>query len=96
MVKIIGYIILVVSCFLFILIPVIPWFGFSAKQIAGITAVLLVSGEITFYLSLIILGRSFYNKLKSKLKFWKRKPKTSELTEDLNQKEPLENSPSHE
>ena len=73
MIKLIGYIILAVSCTLFILIPVVPWFDFSAKQIAGITAGLLVAGEILFYLSLVILGRSFFNKIKSKFKFWKTK-----------------------
>ena len=69
--KIIGYIILSLSCFLFILIPIVPWFDFSAVQITGITAGLLIAGEILFYLSLIILGRSFYDKIKAKLKFWK-------------------------
>jgi len=71
--KIIGYILLSISCLLFILIPVVPWFGFSTGQIAGITAGLLIAGEILFYLSLIILGRTFFDKIKNKLKFWKSK-----------------------
>jgi hypothetical protein len=71
--KIIGFIILSISCILFLLIPVIPWLGFSAVKIAGISAGLLIAGEITFYLSLFILGRSFYDKIKARLKF--RKPK---------------------
>ena len=79
--KIAGYIILSISCLLFILIPVIPWFNFSAKQIAGITAGLLIAGEILFYLSLIILGRSFFDRIKNKLKFWKSKTNDSNLTE---------------
>jgi len=62
-----------VSCIMFILIPVVPWFDFTAGQIAGITAGLLIAGEILFYLSLAILGKSFYNKIKSRLKFWKPK-----------------------
>ncbi len=74
--KIAGYIILSISCMLFILIPVVPWFDFSAAQTAGIAAGLLIAGEIMFYLSLLILGRSFYDKIKSKLKF--RKSKTSD------------------
>jgi hypothetical protein len=77
--KIIGYIILTVSCFLFILIPVVPWFHFSARQIAAITAGLLIAGEILFYTSLIILGRSFFDKIKARLKFWKSKPKDSDI-----------------
>jgi hypothetical protein len=68
MVKIIGYILLLISCLLFLLILVVPWFGFSKIQIAGITTGLIIAGEILFYLSLIILGKSFYEKIKSKLK----------------------------
>jgi hypothetical protein len=71
--KILGFVLLSVSCILFILIPVVPWLGFTAGQIAGISAGLLIAGEILFYLSLAILGKSFYNKIKSRLKFWKPK-----------------------
>jgi hypothetical protein len=46
---------------------------------------LIIAGEILFYLSLIILGKSFWDKIKSKLKFWKVKtndpvlPKQSDM-----------------
>jgi len=73
MIKIIGYILLLISCILFLSILIVPWFGFSKIQIAGISTGLIVAGEILFYLSLIILGKSFYYKIKSKLKFWKAK-----------------------
>jgi len=69
--RITGFVILAVSCILFILIPVVPWFDFSAAQIAGISAGLLIAGEILFYLSLFILGREFYDKIKSRIMFWK-------------------------
>jgi asparagine N-glycosylation enzyme membrane subunit Stt3 len=72
-IKIAGYVILSVSCLLFILIPVVPFLGFSAARAAGISVVLLVAGEISFYLSLLILGKTFYEKIKSKLVFWKSK-----------------------
>jgi hypothetical protein len=77
--KIIGFIVLTVSCILFLLIPVVPWLGFSAGQIAGITAGLLISGEILFYLSLFILGRGFYDKIKNKFNSWRSKMKRSNL-----------------
>lgn len=80
--KIAGYIILSISCLLFIMIPVVPWLHFSARQSAGIAAGLLIAGEILFYLSLIILGQSFYNKLKAKLKFWKSKTRDSDISAD--------------
>jgi hypothetical protein len=57
------------------MILIVPWFGFSKIQLAGITTGLIIVGEILFYLSLFILGKSFYEKIKSKLKFWKKKAK---------------------
>jgi hypothetical protein len=81
MVKTVGYIILAISCLSFIMILVVPWLGFSKIQIAGITTGLIITGEILFYLSLFILGRSFYDKIKSKLKFWKTKKNEPDLYE---------------
>lgn len=86
MIKIIGYIILSVSCLLFLTILIVPWFGFSKVQIAGVTTGLIIAGEITFYLSLFILGRSFFDKIKSKLRFWKAKTKDTILPEQNDQK----------
>jgi hypothetical protein len=83
MVKIVGYTILLVSCLLFLLILVVPWFGFSKSQIAGITTGLIIAGEILFYLSLVILGRSFFDKLKSRLIFWKSKAKNPDPPKNL-------------
>ena len=79
MVKIIGYILLLISCLLFLLILIVPWFGFSKIQITEIITGLIIAGEILFYLSLIILGKSLYEKIKSKLKFWKAKKKDPDL-----------------
>jgi hypothetical protein len=73
MIKTIGYILLIVSCLSFLMILVIPWLGFSKIHIAAITTGLIITGEVLFYLSLFILGRSFYDKIKSKLKFRKSK-----------------------
>ena len=79
MVKTIGYILLLISCVSFLLILVVPWIGFSKIQIAGITTGLIIVGEVLFYLSLFILGRSFYDKIKRKLKFWKIKTNDPDL-----------------
>jgi len=73
MLRSIGYILLLISCLSFLSVLIVPWIGFSKMQIAGITTGLIIAGEILFYLSLIILGRSFWDKIKSKLKFWKVK-----------------------
>jgi hypothetical protein len=77
MIKIIGYVLLAVSCLLFIMIPVVPWLDFSKAQMAGISTGLLIAGEVLFYLSLFILGRSFFDKIKARLKF--RKAKSADL-----------------
>jgi hypothetical protein len=71
MLKLTGYILLSISCISFILIFIMPWFGFSKTQIAGITTVLIIIGEVLFYTSIFILGKTFYTKLKAKLTFWK-------------------------
>lgn len=62
------------------MILIVPWIGFSKIQIAGITTGLIIAGEILFYLSLFILGRSFYDKIKRKLKFWKVKTNDPNFT----------------
>jgi len=85
MVKTTGYILLLISCLSFLMILVVPWLGFSKIQIAGITTGLIITGEILFYLSLFILGRSFYDKIKSKLKFWKSKTNTTKLPGKIDQ-----------
>jgi hypothetical protein len=74
-VKLSGYFILSLSGLLWGLILVVPWLGFSKKEIAGIMAILIIAGEITFYLSILILGKSIYVKIKKSLMFWKKKPK---------------------
>jgi hypothetical protein len=89
MLKITGYILFVACCVLFLAIPVIPWLGFSKGKIAGITTGLVIAGEITFYLSLFILGKSFYAKIKSKLKFWKTKPSDDKIPEQTDKIDPV-------
>jgi hypothetical protein len=68
-----GYIILILSCILWALILVIPWLGFSKGKIAGLLTLLIVAGEITFYISVILLGKSIIVRIKKHLMFWKKK-----------------------
>jgi hypothetical protein len=71
--KISGYVILLISCVLWGLIAIIPFLGYSKKEIAAIITILIIAGEVTFYLSIIILGKTILNKIKSFLLFWKKK-----------------------
>lgn len=76
MVKIIGYIIFGISCVIWGLIVVVPFMGFSGGKIAGITTGLVIAGEITFYLSIFLIGKEFVMKIKNK--FRRKKSVTSE------------------
>lgn len=80
MVRTIGYILLVISCLSFLSILIVPWIGVTKVQIAGITTGLIIVGEVLFYLSLFILGKSFWSKIKSKLRFRKVKVNDNQTT----------------
>ena len=86
MVKIIGYILLLLSCLMWGLIFITPWLDFSKSQIAVITTVLIIAGEILFYVSIIIIGKSFFFFFKNKLKFWKTKTNDTNLPRHNGQK----------
>lgn len=79
LIKIIGFILLLLSCLLWGLILIIPWSDFSKIQIAGITTGLIIAGEVLFYVSVIMIGKSYFNKVKDKLQFWKSKTKDTNL-----------------
>jgi hypothetical protein len=74
MTKLIGYIILGISILIWLAIPIVPFFGFSVGKIAGITTGLIIAGEITFYLSIFLIGKEFLVKIKNKF----RRKKTPE------------------
>lgn len=64
--KLIGYIIFAISCVIWGMILIVPFLGFSAGKIAGITTGLIVAGEITFYLSIFLIGKELLVKIKNK------------------------------
>jgi hypothetical protein len=74
MTKIIGYIIFGISMLCWGLILVVPFLGLPVAKLAGITTGLIITGEITFYLSIFLIGREFLVKMKNKFKFRKSKP----------------------
>lgn len=86
--KITGYILLLTCCLLFLSIPVVPWLGFSKVNMVKVTTILFIAGEITFYLSVFLLGKSFFDKIKNKLKFRKTKADVSDFTELTNKTNP--------
>jgi len=72
--KLLGYIIFGISMVFWALIAVVPFLGFSGAKIAGYTTGLIIAGEITFYLSIFLIGKDFLLKLKKKFSFRKKKP----------------------
>ena len=77
MAKLAGYIILGISILIWLMIPVVPFMGFSVGKIAGITTGLIIAGEITFYLSIFLIGKEFLVKIKNK--FRRKKDASSEI-----------------
>jgi len=68
MAKLIGYVIFGICCILWGLILVVPFLEFSAAKIAGITTGLIIAGEITFYLSIFLIGKEFLVRIKNKFR----------------------------
>lgn len=66
--KFLGYIIFGASCVIWGMIVVVPFLGFSAGKLAAITTGLIIAGEITFYLSIFLIGKEFLLKIKAKFK----------------------------
>ncbi|MCU0378871.1 MAG: transporter suffix domain-containing protein, partial [Bacteroidales bacterium] len=64
MIKTVGYTLFVLSCLAWLIILIIPFLGFSRGQTAGVITVLIIIGEVTFYLSILLLGKTFYNKIR--------------------------------
>jgi hypothetical protein len=86
MVKVLGYILLVVSCLLFVLMPVVPMLNFSKGTITLVTTILFIAAEILFYLSIFIIGKDIFAKLVNRLKFWKRKNINTSISDNVEQK----------
>ena len=82
MTKLIGYIILGISILIWLMILVVPFLGFSVAKVAGITTGLIIAGEITFYLSIFLIGKEFLVKIKD----WFKRRK-SKSTEEVDTKE---------
>ena len=63
--KVIGYFLFVISFLAWAAIAVLPFLNLSIEMGAAITTVLIVGGEIAFFLSIVLLGKEFLVKIKS-------------------------------
>lgn len=78
MIKTVGYTLFVLSCLAWLIILIIPFLGFSKGQTAGVITVLIIIGEVTFYFSILLLGKTFYNKIREKIGFRRKKSEKSD------------------
>lgn len=67
--KSLGWLLIAVSFVLWGLIAVVPFLGFTGAEIAGITTALVIAGEVTFWLGLLLAGRDAWERIKRV--FWK-------------------------
>lgn len=69
----IGVVLLVLACLLWIGIAVVPFLPLPGATKAGVVGVLIVAGEIMFWLGVILTGKEFVARYKRYLnpKHWK-------------------------
>ena len=63
--KIVGYILLSYSTITWIIISTLPFFNISIIGIVKITTLLIITGEISFIISIILLGKEAWIKIKN-------------------------------
>ena len=63
--KVIGYFLFVISFIAWAAIAALPFLSLSIEMGAAITTGLIVGGEIAFFLSIVLLGKDFLEKLKN-------------------------------
>ncbi len=49
------------------IILIIPWLGLSGSKVALTITILIVAGEVFFYLSILIIGKEYYQKYKDRV-----------------------------
>jgi len=67
--RVIGYTLLVLSFIAWGGIALLPFVDVSKAQVAGVTAFLVVVGELLFWLAIVFLGKEAWEKIKG---FFKR------------------------
>jgi hypothetical protein len=64
-VKIIGYILFTISCLIWVALFILPFFIKDISKIIAVNTILLIISEGSFVLSILILGKAFWQKFKS-------------------------------
>lgn len=72
--KIAAYVLIVVSFLAWLLIAALPWLELSMGQAAAAASALIVGGEVTFYLGVLLLGREAWERIKGLFVAWQKRP----------------------
>ncbi|MDP8163212.1 transporter suffix domain-containing protein [Pasteurella skyensis] len=62
--KTLGYLLFVLSFVAWGVIALLPFLEITKVQIASFTTMLIIAGEVFFWLSLLFLGKDFISKIK--------------------------------
>ena len=65
-IKPLAYILIAVSTISWTAVFAIPFLEFSISEMAGIITALIIIGEVTFYLAILLLGKTVWTKMKEK------------------------------
>jgi hypothetical protein len=65
---IVGYFLFVLSFVAWAAIAILPFFDLSIAIASAITTGLIIAGEISFYVSIVLLGKEFLIKIKNYFK----------------------------
>lgn len=68
--KPLAYALIAISTLSWTMVFVIPFLDFSVAEIAGIITVLIIIGEVTFYIAILLLGKPLWEKMKN---YWLQK-----------------------
>lgn len=63
--KTLGYVMLAVACLAWVAIPVLPFLGISLSAAAAFTTGLIITGEVTFFVGIALLGKEAWKKIKA-------------------------------
>lgn len=63
--KTLGYALLGIACLAWVAILVLPFLGFSLATAAAVTTGLIITGEVTFFAGIALLGKEAWQKIKS-------------------------------
>ena len=63
--KTLGYVMLVIACLAWVAIALLPFLGISMAKTAAFTTGLIITGEVTFFAGIALLGKEAWQKIKA-------------------------------